>query len=92
MRRTCKLLADKAEAEGRPRTVRATPHDLRRTHGTTVTSLGFGRDAMDRIQNHKSGGIGAVYDRYSYAEENKRVIEAVATRILELSSRVSCAE
>lgn len=23
----------------------ATPHDLRRTHGTLITSLGFGRDA-----------------------------------------------
>jgi integrase len=28
---------------------RATPHDLRRTHGTTVTALGFGRDAMNRV-------------------------------------------
>ena len=36
---------------------RATPHDLRRTHGTMITGLGFGRDAMNRIQNHKEGGI-----------------------------------
>ena len=36
---------------------RATPHDLRRTHGSTITALGFGRDAMNRIQNHKEGGI-----------------------------------
>ena len=42
---------------------RATPHDLRRTHGTTITALGFGRDAMNRIQNHKEGGIADVYDR-----------------------------
>ena len=34
---------------------RATPHDLRRTHGSTITALGFGRDAMNRIQNHKEG-------------------------------------
>jgi integrase len=25
-----------------------TPHDLRRTHGTTIAALGFGRDAMNR--------------------------------------------
>src|SRR5262249_39652659 len=31
---------------------RATPHDLRRTHGTTIAALGFGRDAMNRVQNH----------------------------------------
>jgi hypothetical protein len=46
-----------------------TPHDLRRTHGTTITGLGFGRDAMNRIQNHKEGGIANVYDRYKYAAE-----------------------
>jgi integrase len=63
---------------------RATPHDLRRTHGTTIASLGFGRDAMNRIQNHREGGIASVYDRHQYAEENKRVIKAVASRIMAL--------
>jgi integrase len=63
---------------------RATPHDLRRTHGTTVTALGFGREAMNRIQNHVEGGIGSVYDRHGYAAENKRIMEAVATRIMAL--------
>ena len=28
---------------------RATPHDLRRTHGSAITRLGYGRDAMNRI-------------------------------------------
>jgi integrase len=39
MRSTCKDLS----------IPRATPHDLRRTHGTTVTALGFGRDATDKL-------------------------------------------
>jgi hypothetical protein len=30
---------------------RATPHDLRRTFSTTVTGLGFGRDALNRHQS-----------------------------------------
>ena len=64
---------------------RATPHDLRRTHGSTITALGFGRDAMNRIQNHKEGGIASVYDRHGYAEETKRVMEAVAARIVALA-------
>jgi integrase len=64
---------------------RATPHDLRRTHGSTITRLGFGRDAMNRIQNHKEGGIADVYDRHEYADENKRVMEAVASRLLALA-------
>ena len=64
---------------------RATPHDLRRTHGTTVASLGFGRDAMNRIQNHREGGIASVYDRHQYADENKRIMESVASRLLDLA-------
>jgi|SRR5579862_974580 len=64
---------------------RATPHDLRRTHGTSVTRLGFGRDAMNRIQNHRDGGIASVYDRHSYADEIKRVMEAAATHIMALA-------
>ncbi len=61
---------------------KVTPHDLRRTHGTTVTSLGFTRDQMNRLQNHKEGGIASVYDRHSYADENRQIQEAVAERIM----------
>jgi integrase len=64
---------------------RATPHDLRRTHGSTITKLGFGRDAMNRIQNHKEGGIASVYDRYQYEPETKHIMETVASRILALA-------
>ena len=70
---------------------RATPHDLRRTHGTTVTALGFGRDAMNRVQNHREGGIADVYDRHEYAEENKRIMEAVASRLLALAEGTATA-
>ena len=63
---------------------RATPHDLRRTQGSTVTALGFGRDAMNRIQNHKEGGIADVYDRHRYEAESKHIMESVANRFLSL--------
>jgi hypothetical protein len=39
---------------------------------------------MNRVQNHKEGGIGSVYDRHQYAEENKRIMEAVASKIMSL--------
>ncbi|MET0719901.1 MAG: tyrosine-type recombinase/integrase, partial [Tardiphaga sp.] len=61
---------------------RVTPHDLRRTCLTTITRLGFGRDAMDRVANHRSGGVTDVYDRHSYAEEDARIMAAVARHIL----------
>jgi integrase len=63
---------------------RATPHDLRRTHGSTITALGFGRDAMNRIQNHKEGGIADVYDRHHYEPETKTIMESVASKIMAL--------
>jgi integrase len=68
---------------------RATPHDLRRTHGSTITRLGFGRDAMNRIQNHREGGIADVYDRNEYADENKRIMEAVAAKLSSLIDGVT---
>jgi integrase len=66
---------------------RATPHDLRRTFSTTVTGLGFGRDALNRVTNHREGGIASVYDRHGYADENKRVMEATAGKIMMLAGR-----
>jgi integrase len=78
MRDICKRLGVKDKV---------TPHDLRRTHGSTITRLGFGRDAMNRIQNHKEGGIADVYDRHKYEIENKRVMETVANHILALAER-----
>ena len=39
---------------------KATPHDLRRTHGTMITRLRFGRDAMNRI----SARIGITHSVY----------------------------
>jgi integrase len=65
---------------------RATPHDLRRTHGSTVTRLlGFGGTAaMNKIQNHRERGVTGVYDRYGYDDEIKRVMELVSSHITAL--------
>jgi integrase len=63
---------------------RATPHDLRRTHGTTITRLGFGREAMNRIQNHKEGGISDVYDVHQYSRENQHIMESVAAHLTDI--------
>ena len=63
---------------------RATPHGLRRTHGTTVTSLGFTREQMNRIQNHKEGGITQIYDRFSYDGPKRNALDAWAARLQEI--------
>jgi len=40
---------------------------------------------MNRIQNHKEGGVTDVYDRHSYNLENYRIMEAVADHIMALA-------
>ena len=37
---------------------------------------------MNRIQNHKEGGVTDTYDRHGYEDENKRVMEAVASHLM----------
>jgi integrase len=60
---------------------RVTPHDLRRTFCSKVTALNFGRDAMDRIANHREGGVTDIYDRHGYETEDRRIMESVADHI-----------
>jgi integrase len=74
--RAMRLICEELEVE------RATPHDLRRSFGSMVTRLGFGRPAMDRILNHRDSGVGSVYDRYAYANEDRQIMEAVADQIV----------
>ena len=57
------------------------PHDLRRTCLTVITRLGFSRDAMDRISNHKDGRVRDVYDRHGYEREDTAIMAAVARHI-----------
>jgi integrase len=79
-------MARACEHVGISRSDKVTPHDLRRSCGSTITGLGFGRESMDRILNHKTQGIGRVYDRHSYAEQDRRIMEAVAAHLLALAS------
>jgi integrase len=80
MRDICKKLGLTSKAD------RVTPHDLRHCNGSAITRLGFSRDAMNRIQNHRDGGIADVYDQYQYAVENQRIMEAVANHFMALAT------
>src|SRR5262245_39603708 len=68
---------------------KVTPHDLRRTFCSKLTALKFGRDAMNRVTNHKDGGIADIYDRHGYQEENKKIMETVARRIMMIAGNRS---
>lgn len=53
-------------------------HDLRRTAATGMARLGVNLPVIEKVLNHTSGsfgGIVAVYQRHSYAEEKRAALE-----------------
>ncbi len=51
-----------------------TPHDLRRTAASQMTSMGIPRLTVGKILNHAESGVTAVYDRHSYDREKKEAL------------------
>ena len=39
---------------------------------------------MDRVANHRTAKVTGVYDRHGYAEEDRRIMSAVARLLLSL--------
>jgi integrase len=59
----------------------ATPHDLRRTAASHMTSIGISRLVVSKILNHAEPGITAVYDRHSYDREKRTALNAWSARL-----------
>ncbi|MFZ5557685.1 MAG: tyrosine-type recombinase/integrase [Pseudomonadota bacterium] len=53
---------------------RFTPHDLRRTAASQMTSLGISRLVVSKVLNHAESGVTAVYDRHSYDAEKREAL------------------
>jgi integrase len=62
----------------------ATPHDLRRTAASHMTSIGISRLVMSKILNHAEPGVTAVYDRHSYDREKRAALDTWGSRIEEI--------
>ena len=62
----------------------ATPHDLRRTAASHMTSIGISRLVVSKILNHAEPGITAVYDRHSYDHEKRAALNAWGARLDEI--------
>ncbi len=56
-------------------------HDLRSVAPTNLAKLGFSRDTIKRVINHKDSGVTAIYDRYSYLEEKRHALQTWADRL-----------
>ncbi len=62
----------------------ATPHDLRRTAASHMTSIGISRLVVSKILNHAEPGVTAVYDRHSYDREKRAALDAWSSRLEEI--------
>lgn len=58
-----------------------TPHDLRRTAATMMSSLGVQRITLSRILNHTDSSVTAVYDRHSYDQEKRAALDLWAAQL-----------
>jgi integrase len=61
-----------------------TPHDLRRTAASHMTSIGVPRSTVAKLLNHTDRGVTAVYDRYGYDREKREALIAWAARLEEI--------
>jgi integrase len=61
-----------------------TPHDLRRTVASHITSMGIPRLVVSKILNHVESTITAVYDRHGYDNEKFNALEAWSLRLKEI--------
>lgn len=61
-----------------------TPHDLRRTFASQVTSLGIPRLVVSKILNHVESSVTAVYDRHGYDDEKLNALESWAQKLREI--------
>jgi integrase len=58
-------------------------HDLRRTAASYMAEAGISRLIVGKVLNHKEREITAIYDRYGYAPEIRRALDAWNTRLEE---------
>jgi integrase len=61
-----------------------TLHDLRRTAASGMARFGFPVHVVEAVLNHRSGkirGVARVYNRYDYADEKRRALDAWAGHV-----------
>jgi integrase len=72
MRRFADQLKDKSAAAKTWRSEPPSPHDLRRTFATRLSSLGISKEDRDALLNHIRGDVGSKhYDLYERAKEKR---------------------
>ncbi|RUQ81528.1 tyrosine-type recombinase/integrase [Legionella septentrionalis] len=62
-----------------------TPHDLRRTVASHITSMGIPRLVVSKILNHVETTVTAVYDRHGYDNEKLNALETWAQKLSDIT-------
>ncbi|AIY39908.1 Integrase [Collimonas arenae] len=65
-----------------------TPHDLRRTAASMISSMGTPRLVVSKILNHVDSSVTAVYDRHGYDQEKKIALTSWANKLLEICNLI----
>lgn len=78
--------AVRRSVEAFPKVKGWTPHDLRRTSATHMTSMGISRLVVSKLLNHVENSVTAIYDRHSYDSEKKNALEAWGKMLREIVS------
>lgn len=66
-----------------------TPHDLRRTAASMMTSLKLPRLHVEKVLNHATGDIAEVYDRHDYLPEKTTALEKWGGNLADLVGKRS---
>ena len=61
-----------------------TPHDLRRTAATYMTSLGTPRLVVSKILNHVESSITSIYDKHSYDKEKREAMDKWSKKLKQI--------
>ncbi|HWS61986.1 MAG TPA: site-specific integrase [Steroidobacteraceae bacterium] len=61
-----------------------TPHDLRRTAASMMTSIGVPRLHVEKVLNHTLSDIAEVYDRHDYFDEKKVALNRWAEHLADV--------
>jgi integrase len=64
-----------------------TPHDLRRSAATGMTSLGIARLHVAKVLNHSDRDITAIYDRHDYLPEKRAALQTWADHLRSIVAR-----
>jgi len=87
---------DRAMVEARDADAEAIPHwvfhDLRRSAASGMAGIGIAPHVVEAALGHRSGtikGVAAVYNRYSYATEQRQALDAWSRRLDSIISGVT---